>query len=170
MKRMDGPYHETTHDGKEVVPQTVQNRIFIRKAEPAYPVPAPVPQPQKKTILGLQRVNFLLIIALIVVIMAAGVGGGVGGSLAVKNAKKYIYSSLKDMSTYVHLPIAWLTIDHYTVRVKLQPAMKQLWNHLVAQSRRNHLAAKPRPAQLPRTTQQQQQQHPHPVWLFPRTS
>jgi hypothetical protein len=42
----------------------------------------------RKTICGFQLSKFLLSIALVCVIIAATVGGGVGGSIAVRNAKK----------------------------------------------------------------------------------
>lgn len=58
----------------------------------------PIPQPPwttsqtpKRTIFGLRRTTFLLAAALGVVIIAAAVGGGVGGSLAVRNATKYVH-------------------------------------------------------------------------------
>jgi hypothetical protein len=42
----------------------------------------------EKTILGMRGATFCLFLALVFVILAAGVGGGVGGTLAVNNAKK----------------------------------------------------------------------------------
>ncbi|KAI1075655.1 hypothetical protein F5B20DRAFT_558911 [Whalleya microplaca] len=55
--------------------------------QPQTPQPL-IPQPQERTICGLRRTTFILLVALIVVIIAAAVGGGVGGSLAVQNARK----------------------------------------------------------------------------------
>lgn len=42
----------------------------------------------ERTILGMRGATFCLFLALIFVIVAAGVGGGVGGTLAVNNARK----------------------------------------------------------------------------------
>lgn len=42
----------------------------------------------KRRICGLRRPTFFLTVALLAVIVIAAVGGGVGGSLAVKNAKR----------------------------------------------------------------------------------
>lgn len=41
-----------------------------------------------RTYCGLARSTFLLALTLVVVIIAAAVGGGVGGTLAVRNARK----------------------------------------------------------------------------------
>lgn len=43
---------------------------------------------EARTIFGLRPTTFFLILALVLVILAAGIGGGVGGTIAVKNAKK----------------------------------------------------------------------------------
>jgi len=63
----------------------------------AQPYHSPVPGRQagenleeKRTICGVRSTTFILLLALLFVIVAAGVGGGVGGSLAVNNAKKYV--------------------------------------------------------------------------------
>lgn len=44
-------------------------------------------EPGGKTIWGLQATVFWLLMALVFVVLAAGIGGGVGGTLAVNNAK-----------------------------------------------------------------------------------
>ena len=41
-----------------------------------------------RTVCGMRGVTFCLLLALIFVILAAGIGGGVGGTLAVNNARK----------------------------------------------------------------------------------
>jgi hypothetical protein len=42
----------------------------------------------ERTVMGLRGTTFCLLLALIFVILAAGIGGGVGGTLAVNNARK----------------------------------------------------------------------------------
>ncbi|KAI1268832.1 hypothetical protein F5Y18DRAFT_423062 [Xylariaceae sp. FL1019] len=58
-----------------------------------------------RTILGLRRATFFLSLALIVVILAAGIGAGVGGSVAVNNAR----NSCATNSTMPSSPISALT-------------------------------------------------------------
>lgn len=43
---------------------------------------------KEKTICGVRRPTFWLTLALVIVIVAAGVGGGVGGTLAVKKIRE----------------------------------------------------------------------------------
>lgn len=45
---------------------------------------------KKRTICGMRGTTFILAVALVLVILAAGIGGGVGGTMAVNNAKKYV--------------------------------------------------------------------------------
>lgn len=46
-------------------------------------------QKQSRSICGLLPTTFLLSMALVLVILLAGIGGGVGGTVAVNNARKY---------------------------------------------------------------------------------
>ncbi|KAF2028371.1 hypothetical protein EK21DRAFT_90657 [Setomelanomma holmii] len=48
---------------------------------------------KKRTILGLRRQTFWLVLILVFVLLAAAVGGGVGGSIAVQNAKSKAQST-----------------------------------------------------------------------------
>lgn len=53
-------------------------------------------QPKSRGICGLPPPTFFLAVAVILVIMLAGIGGGVGGTLAVSNAKKKRLSQVMD--------------------------------------------------------------------------
>lgn len=71
----------------EVVPSPEAPQVYYHDKDAA---PAVVPGKPEKRIMGLRVATFWLLLVLFFVVIAAAVGGGVGGSLAVKNAKKYI--------------------------------------------------------------------------------
>jgi hypothetical protein len=52
------------------------------------------PTPQHRTILGLRRRNFVLLFGIILVIAIATIGGSIGGSLAVRNSKYVVVSTI----------------------------------------------------------------------------
>lgn len=54
---------------------------------------------KERTICGLRTTTFFLTVALILVILAAGIGGGVGGTMAVNNAKRFVFHCEKQIST-----------------------------------------------------------------------
>ena len=82
--------------GLEVVPDT-KPEYFPHPttvSQTYYPSPAGAggaAVQSEKTICGVRRPTFWLSLALLFAILAAGIGGGVGGSLAVRNAKWYLY-------------------------------------------------------------------------------
>jgi hypothetical protein len=63
--------------------------VFEPRTNPAetYKQDAPYAEQQRK-LCGLRTTTFFLTLALILVILAAGIGGGVGATSAVNNAKK----------------------------------------------------------------------------------
>jgi hypothetical protein len=76
-------YHPAHAGGLEVVPEQPKPTWTVGQS-PAYRVP-------ERTIFGVRRATFFLSLALVFVIIAAAVGGGVGGSLAVQNAKRFVF-------------------------------------------------------------------------------
>jgi hypothetical protein len=64
-----------------------QKGAYTASAAPTGPGDYKEDKPER-TIFGMRGATFCLLLALIFVIVAAGVGGGVGGTLAVNNAKK----------------------------------------------------------------------------------
>ena len=94
---MNSPYaYQDAH--KEVSPHVDTPGLEVAPT----PLPQPGPPPPQwdpyhhgqagpATICGLRRSTFFLALALLMVIIAAAVGGGVGGSLAVQNAKQYVF-------------------------------------------------------------------------------
>ena len=77
------------HSELEVAPQ---QSPLPAKYKPYDAVPeyyeGPVDPRDERTICGLRTTTFFLALALLLVILAAGIGGGVGGTMAVNNAKK----------------------------------------------------------------------------------
>lgn len=73
------------HSGLEVAPPQV---VPETKYGQGYGYSDPQPhQPVDRTVCGVRPATFWLLLALLLVILAAGIGGGVGGTLAVNNAK-----------------------------------------------------------------------------------
>lgn len=56
----------------------------VNEKEESYP--EVVSKPEQRTILGLRRRNFWILIGIALVVLAATIGGSVGGALAVKNS------------------------------------------------------------------------------------
>lgn len=77
------------HSDLEVAPQhTVLHKPY-REAVPNYGQQFPNQAPRKeRTVWGIRMTTFFLTLALILVILATGIGGGVGGTMAANNAKK----------------------------------------------------------------------------------
>jgi hypothetical protein len=74
-------------DGPEVLESYPHQAQAYPDYEPTLSAPR---QHEDSMILGLRRPTFWLCLILIAVVVIAGVGGGVGGSLAVQNAKSVI--------------------------------------------------------------------------------
>ena len=76
------------HSGLEVAPEP-KPYVSPRSTatQPYYP-PETGAGHHEKTTCGVRRLTFWLMLALLFVILAAGIGGGVGGGSAVHNAKR----------------------------------------------------------------------------------
>jgi hypothetical protein len=61
----------------------------------AYYGEAKEPTPQSRTILGLRKRNFWILVVVAIVIVAATIGGSVGGSLAVRKSE-YVVAEAED--------------------------------------------------------------------------
>lgn len=84
-------YHP--HSELEVTPQPVVLPKSYHEAAPGYSpgyydAPMKPHEVKEQRICGLRKTTFFLALALLLVILAAGIGGGVGGTMAVNNAKK----------------------------------------------------------------------------------
>lgn len=88
-----------SHSNLEVLPNAYEKPPFVTTTNMAgqpqqyYPPTGSetggFKNPEKeKTICGVRRPTFWLTLALVIVIIAAGVGGGVGGTLAVKKIRE----------------------------------------------------------------------------------
>lgn len=81
---------DASHQAPEVVPSHEPPQVYYGNKEGDYlhhGAAQSAARPGKR-IMGLRKTTFWLLFALLVVVILAAVGGGVGGSLAVKNAKK----------------------------------------------------------------------------------
>lgn len=92
---MDDSHYMPPDSTKEVTPSTnpdyaglqvARDRPTVQSAWNAYV--KPTASKRAGTYCGLPRSTLFLGLTLIIVIIAAAIGGGVGGSLAVRNARK----------------------------------------------------------------------------------
>lgn len=68
------------------VPKQDQQNVF-------YPQSSIAPAQTDRTICGIRKITFLLLVIIVVLILAGAIGGGVGGSIAVQNARNSVSNS-----------------------------------------------------------------------------
>ncbi|KAK3370632.1 hypothetical protein B0H63DRAFT_318830 [Podospora didyma] len=106
--------------------------VFFNGVIESPPIQLQVPE---RRILGLRRATFFLSVALLALIIAAGVGGGVGGSLSVKNAETRCLANAElskalgtagrataTMTVTTTLPLTTGTITDTTIPFSSNPA------------------------------------------------
>jgi len=92
----DGLISDDPASDLEVVPEQ-QSTIYADKQQQEhmlYSQPIIAPAQNHRTICGIRRITFLLLVIIVVLIIVGAVGGGVGGSLAVKNAQNSALNSV----------------------------------------------------------------------------
>jgi hypothetical protein len=90
-----GLIHEGPPSDLEVVPQ----QTYLPYADKPLPYNTAEGQPigtyteNHRTIFGIRRITFFLLLVIIFLILAGAIGGGVGGSLAVQNARNSVQNT-----------------------------------------------------------------------------
>src|SRR5277367_1281684 len=82
----DGLIHDPPPSDLEVAPRPAFS-AYAGKHQQQHDLLSGAPVRNPRTICGIQRITFLLLVIIVVLVIAGAVGGGVGGTLAVENAR-----------------------------------------------------------------------------------